>query len=329
MKISPMPASAGGTPGVDLGSVHVGSTASAAKLAVAKAIAQGQEPERKEEAPKPEQDPNIRRITMRTNASPEQYLPEPVEAAPVVETPISTVSDTIGQTNAAESTQPLSPQFAALAKERRALQVMKREIAEEKAKMGKPPEGEYLSKADLLANPLKIFEMGLTNDQLTNAILSDQSGFNPELQALKAELKALKEGVDKRFTTEAEVQEESALNQIANDMEALSKDGDAYELFRSRNGLERALNKIYSHYKKTGQVLDNKAVVDQVEDELLDEAIKLADFKKVKSRLAPEPVQPPQLQGKQMKTLTNRDGASVPLSPKARAMLAFHNQLRK
>lgn len=332
MKISPMPANAGGTPGTDLGNVHVGSTASTEKLAMAKAIAMGQEPERKEEKAEPEKDLSIRRITMRTKASPEQYLPEsePTEAIPAVETPTSTIADASGQTNAAESTQPLSPQFAALAKQRRALQVKERELAEREAKVGKPPEGEYISKAEIDANPLKLFEGGfISYEKLTEAVLSDQSGHNPEIKAVQAELKALKEGVDKRFASEAEIQEESALNQIANDIEAFSKEGDDYELFRARNGLERALNKIYSHYKKTGQVLDNKAVADQIETELLDEAVQLGNFKKVKSKLAPEPVQAPQLQGKQMKTLTNRDGSSVPLSRKARAMAAFHNQLRK
>jgi hypothetical protein len=260
------------------------------------------------------------------------------EAAIEVPTQESPKTDTDGQTNAAaESTQPLSPQFAALAKQRRALQVKEREIAEREAKLSKPPEGEYLSKADLLANPLKIFEAGLTYDQLTEAILANQSGITPELKALKEELKALKEGVDKRFISEAEAQEESALNQIANDMETLTKEGDAYELFaknyvgiKGKTGLERALTKIYSHYKKTGQVLDNKVVVEQVENELLDEAMKIAEFKKVKSKIAPEPVQtPPKSQGKQMKTLTNRDGASIPLDRKARAIAAMLGTLRK
>ena len=188
---------------------------------------------------------------MKTNASPDRFEVEvPSEAAP--ETPISTEIDTSGQTNAAvESTQPLSPQFAALAKERRALQVMKRELAEKEAQLSKPPEGDYIAKADLLANPLKIFEAGLTYDQLTEAILANQSGMSPELKALKDEIKALKEGVDSRFTTQEETQEMSALNQIADDIESLSKEGDDYELFRSRDGLKRALNKIYTHYKKT------------------------------------------------------------------------------
>lgn len=331
MKISAMPAGSGGTPGVDLGNINVGVTASADRLAAAKAMAQGIELETKEQDPI-ERARSIRRITMKTN-----YTTNRDDVAtPAAETPAeadtnSTALDTGGQTKeGVESQQPLSPQFAALAKERRALQVMKREIAEEKAKLSQPPEGDYVSKADLISNPLKIFDLGLTYDQLTEAILANQSGITPEIRALKEELKALKEGVDTKFVSQAEAQEESALNQIADDIEALSKEGDDYELFRERGGLQKALNKIYLHYKKTGQVLELKDVMNQIETNLLDDALKVGNIKKVKSKLAPEPVPTePQSQGKQMKTLTNRDGAGLPLDRRARAIAAMTGQLRK
>lgn len=326
MKVSAMPAGSAGSPGVDLGNIHLGVTASPERIAAAKAIASGQEIEETEKDTT--RDHNVRKITMRTNVSPNRFdAVEPVEAATD-----STTADVGGQTNVAvESTQPLSPQFAALAKQRRALQVKERELATREAKLGQPPEnsGDYLSKADLLANPLKIFDAGLTYDQLAEAILGSQSGNTPEIKALKEELKALKEGVDNKFQSQAEKQEESALMQIADDMESLSKEGDAYEMFRERKGLEKALNKVYSHYKKTGQVLDSKEVMNQIESQLLDEAIKLASYNKVKSKLAPAPVQPPQSEGKQMRTLTSRDGASIPLDRKARAIAAMNGTLRK
>lgn len=327
MKVSPMAAGSGGSPGVDIGNVNLGATASPEKLAAAKAVASGQEPQREEiERDERGRIQSVRKITMKTNASPLVYEPEAVEVAP--EVPDSTKLDAGGQTNAAvESTQPLSPQFAALAKQRRALQVKERELAEREAKVVQPPQGDYISKADLLANPLKIFESGLTYDQLTEAILSSQNGNSTDLNAIKDDLlKTLDERVEKRFVSQQEVQEEAALSAIADDMEALAKEGDTYELFRERNGLQRGLNKIYSHFKRTGQVLDIADVMNQVENELLDHYVKLAGHKKVLSKIAPPPVQQPQLQGKQMKTLTNRDGASIPLDRKARAMAAFHRK---
>lgn len=310
----------------------MGSAASPERLAAAKAIAMGQEIQETKQDPI-ERAQNVRKITMRTNRSPDHQEAVVEEAVTAPETGNSTISDESGQTTAAaESTQYLSPERAAIAKQRRALQVKERELAEREAKLTSTPEnlGDYLAKSDLLANPLKIFESGLTYDQLTEAILQNQSGVTPEIKALKEELKAIKDGVDKRFVSQAEAQEESALNRIADEMDSLSKDGDDYELFRERKGLERALNKVYSHYKKTGQVLDTKEVMNQVETQLLDEAVKFASINKVRSKIAPDPVQTtPQSQGRQMKTLTNRDGASIPLDRRTRAIAAMNGTLRK
>lgn len=345
MKMSLMPAGAGGSPGVDLGNINIGSTASAEKLAAAKAVAQGQEKPEGVDSPialavreelEREKALSVRKIRMKTNFSTNRdEIAQPEAAAPAAEGPVSTISDKDGQAQAAvESTQPLSPQFAALAKERRQLQVMKQELAKEReaiaaAKTENPSDA--ISKADLLANPLKIFELGLTYDQLTEAILANQSSVTPaEFKAMRDELKALKEGIDGRFTSQAQAQEEAALNSIADEVEALSKDGDTYELIRSRKAIGPVLDKIYKHYKKTGEVLDTRKVMDQVETQLLDQYMKLASIGKVKSKLAPQPpVQtPPQSQGNQMKTLTNRDGAAPVVGRRARAIAAFNGTQR-
>jgi len=336
MRISAMPT--GGNPGVDLGNVNIGSTASPDRLAAAKALAQGREAPDLHD-PQVERAQSIRRITMKTNFSTNRdestQETQPEVAAPAPEGPISTVSDEGGQAQAAvESTQPLSPQFAALAKERRQLQVMKQDLAKERealnaAKAEKPADA--ISKDELLANPLKIFDLGVTYDQLTEAILAQQNGVTPELKALKDEIKALKEGVDNRFTSQAQAQEESALNTIADEIEALSKDGDAYELIRSQKAIGPVLDKIYKHFKKTGEVLDTRSVMDQIENRLLETSLKFANIGKVKSKLMPAPAvqEQPQSQGRQMKTLTSRDGAAVPLDKRARAIAAMNGTLRK
>lgn len=317
MKISAMPAGAGGTPGTDLGNINIGSTSSASRLAAARAIAEGREVEQEEAVLDPTRASNVRKIKMRTNYSTDRD--EVLAPEPEVE---STISDQSGQTQAAvESTQPLSPQFAALAKQRRALQVKERELAEREAKATKAPEGEFVTKADLLANPLKIFDLGLTYDQLTEALLSNGSGNTLDIKALKDELR---KDMDDRLSSQAQTQEEAALNSIADEIESFSKEGEAYELIRERKALPAVLNHIYTHFKKTGQVLDTKSVMDNIENRLLDQQLKYLNIGKVKSKFAPEPqVQAPQSEGKQMKTLTNRDGASIPLSRRARAIAAM------
>lgn len=331
MKISAMPAGAGGNPGTNLGNIQLGQSASPERIAAAKAIAQGLEkPEEREEQPSLERLQSVRKITMRTNVSPNRFdnqLPE----AEALETPDSTIPDTEGQTNvAAESTQPLSPQLAALARQRRELQVMKKELDEQKAQMATPPEGEYVSKADILSNPLKIFDLGLTYDQLTEAILQSQSGVTPELKSLKEELKRVKEDVDKTLSERDSRQEESVLTIRLEEAERLAKEGDDFEMIRTEDAYDKVLNKIYTTYKKTGREPDLKTVMQDVENQLLEKNLRLARLNKIKSQMASELApQPPQSQGKQMRTLTARDGTSIPMDRKARAIAAMQGTLRK
>lgn len=331
MKISAMPAGAGGNPGTNLGNIQLGQSASPERIAAAKAIAQGLEkPEEKEEQPSLDRLQSVRKITMRTNVSPDRY-DQQIEPQAEVETPDSTIADMEGQTNAAvESTQPLSPQLAALARQRRALQVKEREITEREAKLATPPEGEYVSKADILSNPLKIFDLGLTYDQLTEAILQSQSGVNPELKSLKEELKRVKEDVDKTLSERDSRQEESVLTIRLEEAERLAKEGDDFEMIRTEDAYDKVLNKIYTTYKKTGREPDLKTVMQDVENQLLEKNLKLARLNKIKSQMASELAPPlPQSQGKQMRTLTSRDGSAIPMDRKARAIAAMNGTLRK
>ena len=330
MKTSqPYSASSGG-PGMDLNSTNLGQTASPEKLAAAKAIAAGED--RPVSAPDPQVDRlNIKKIVMKTNASTNRD--DAILADPE---PNSTISDDVGTTNAVtEDTKPLSPQFAALAKQRRALQVKERELAQREAQLktsSVPNADEYIAKADLLANPLKIFEAGLTYDQLTEAILANQSGINPEIQALKAEIKALKDGVDKNFVDRDASAEQQVLAEMRRQAEGLAKEGDDYEMVRETKSIPEVMDLIYRTYKSTGEVLDVPEALRLVEDELINESLKIANIKKVRSQLKPSETSVPlqkSPQDRQMRTLTNRDTARVPLSRKERAIAAMMGTLKK
>lgn len=343
MKISALPQGSGGTPGQALQGA-TGRTASPEKLAVAKAIAAGDKTIRVLQAETPI-DPqvkraqeSIRRIKMRTNASPERFtevLEAQSQVAPqATEQTQSAISDTTEQVNATvEATQPLSPQFAALAKQRRALQVKEREIADrEKALTAQPAnDGSTDVIARLKSDPLSVLqEHGVTYDQLTQAIIANQSGASPELQALKAEIKALKEGVDKNFTERDSAAEQQVLAEMRREAEQLAKEGDAFEMVRETQSLEDVMTLIHRTYKETGEVLDVSEAMQLVEDELINESLKIANIKKVQGRLtAPPASQPSQQQQRTMKTLTNRDTATVPMDRKARALAAALGTLRK
>ena len=105
MKISPVTQT-----GQNIGQAEVGRTANPLKMERARAIARGETPPEAQEQQRAEQ--NVRSIRMRTNHSTnrEEEVPE------------SIISESV-EPAAAEVTQPLSPQFAALARQKRALQL--------------------------------------------------------------------------------------------------------------------------------------------------------------------------------------------------------------
>jgi hypothetical protein len=245
--------------------------------------------------------------------------------------PESAITDDNGQANAEpEETRPLSPQFAALAKQRRALQVKERELAErEKAMTGQAQPG--LDMAQLKANPLSVLEQaGVTYDQLTEAILANQNGITPEIVALKnelkAEIKAIKDGVDGQ-NTQAEKQ---VLAEMQREATRLASAGDEYEMVRETRSIPDVMKLIERTYREQGEVLDVAEAMQLVEDELIKESMRIAQIKKVQSRLAPPPP-PPQPQNNQRptRTLTNRDTSRAVMSAKARAVAAFNGTLNK
>lgn len=325
MKISPL--SSGGHPGQTLGSVDVGRTADPVKLERARAIARGEKIS--EQAPPAEERTtrDIRKLKMRTNFStnredfPQELVPGALDPA----TELVSSTPEVVEAPAVEATQPLSPQFAALARQKRALQLEKAEF--EKSKAGFTDAQSLVERLKL--NPLSVLqENGVTYDQLTEAILGGQQG-NPEILELKAKIKALEEGVDSKFQSQEDRQEEAALTEMLDIAESLAKEGDTFELIRERDAYDQVLKLIHSTYKKTGRVLDVSEAMTTIENQLLSDAEKFAGLSKVRSRLSP-PVDPLQPQPKPaMRTLTARDTANPAMSRRARAIAAAMGTLRK
>jgi hypothetical protein len=330
------------------GSAVGGRTASPEKLAVAKAIAAGETPIRVAPTDVPE-DPyveamkrRVRTIKMRTNVSPDrdELLGE---TTPNVENPVATATDpaiappdTGGQVEpTVEATQPLSPQFAALAKQRRALQVKERELADREAALkSQPAQAGEDWVAKLKSQPLSVLkEHGVTYDQLTDAILAEQSGRDPEVALLKQEIQTLKEGLETKFTERDKQAEQQVLADMTREAEELVKTGDEYEMVRRSGSARKAIELIERTWRKTGEVLDVQEALALVEDKLITDALKLAEADKVRKRLlaaqTPQaPAQRPPAPERQMRTLTNRDNAAPVLSRRARALLAFRGQLK-
>lgn len=270
----------------------------------------------------------VRALKMNTNATPGRVEEIP-EVPPLTTTDVSI--DPASET--ADATQPLSPQFAALAKQRRALQVKEREIADrEKAlQASSTSQADAVPVARLKSDPLGVMlEAGVTYEQLTEAVLANQNGYNPEIAALKEELKALKGEMTKTFTDKEAQSEQAALNQMMREATQISAQGEDFELVRETGSLPQVRQLIERTYKETGEVLDVREALKLVEEELIKDSLKIASLKKIQGQFTQAPpVAQPLQQQRQMRTLTNRDTASVPLSRKARALAAFAGTLKQ
>lgn len=273
----------------------------------------------------------VRALKMNTNATPGKIE----EEIPPAELPISNPPNSSDPTQAAVGdSQPLSPQLAALARAKRALQVKEREIADrEKALLERSSnQAGAIDRARLKSDPLGVLqEAEVTYDQLTEAILAQQNGgYNPKVKELEEKLAALEAGFDKKLADRETQAEQQALAEMRREATQIMAQGDDFELVRETGGINHVMDLIERTYRKSGEVLDIREALKLVEAELVNDYSKLANLKKLQSQLAPQPVlQPPPQQQRQMRTLTNRDTAAAPLSKRARALAAFAGTLKK
>lgn len=277
---------------------------------------------------------NLQRIKMETNKSTNR-MEAPVEAteAPAEEPTEQSggISD-VGSEAAAEETKPLSPQFAALAKAKRALQVKERELRDLEAslKNQSAPQASGFSAEQIKQSPLAILEQaGVSYDDLTQAILQNPQGHSPELLALKAELKSLKEEFSNTLKERDAAIERDVLAEMRRETDRLVREGDAFEMIRETGSESDVVNLIHRIYKSEGTILGVEEAAMMVEEELLKEAEKIARIKKLQSRLTPaeaaEVEAEQQRAPQQMRTLTNRNSAGMSYSRRERAIRAFNN----
>jgi len=313
-----------------------GAAAPADRIARATAIANGQTPAPKgQETPKAQAPaPDMRSIKMKTNATTFRDVP-PQAPVPVAE---SNISDNSEQASPApEEIKPISPQIAAIARKQRALAEKEREIQAREQALSQDQNTKTDSdfRSRLKSDPLSVLqEEGVTYDQLTESILSQQNEQTPAMLKLQAELEALKQSLENQTKQQAErdeVARQQVIFEIKKEAESLIAQNDDFELVREMGKVPEVLRLIEENFKVTGEVLETDEALRLVEEELLKDSLAFTKYKKVQSRLVPtEPQrQPQQLQNNQvrtMRTITSRDGATRPSSPRERALAAFYGR---
>lgn len=248
--------------------------------------------------------------------------PEGTEAAPVEKT----------------GEDPLSPKLVELARRTRAqrqlelkLKAQEQALAQREAEIAKKAtdyETNYVPVEKLRNDLLGVLtQAGYNREQLVQALGSPQVGMEVEVRQLREELKALKqmsEQSQKQFQERDSQQYEQALNQIRMDAKALVDSDPSFETIKATNSheavaelIKKVFDEGYVDEEKgvnfpKGTILSVEQAAQKVEDYLLEEAIKMANLKKVKEKLSPPveeiPVETPKVdsQNKQgIKTLTN------------------------
>lgn len=204
---------------------------------------------------------------------------------------------------------------------------------------------EYIPKAklrDYTADTLE--EAGLDYDAVTQQFANRQPRnhrYESIIEKQQAQMQKMQERLDafEKNVTETQTQSyNAALKQIERDTQSLvSAEPETYELIKSTRSVKDVVDLIEATYKEEGRLMSVEEAAQEVEDYLADEAWKLAQTKKIKSRYSnssatnentgkqsPSPNQ----QQQPMKTLTNNVSSTRKLSARERALLAFEGKLK-
>lgn len=262
-------------------------------------------------------------------------LPDKAPPAPIAEQAV------------AADTDQLSPKFAQLARKEKQLRMQYSQMKTEEAAWKKSQDeqkAQYISKQQLKENPLALLqEAGHSTDELINLLLNGPKQVDPQLAQMQAEIQALKtqqEEATKKFEEKTTNDYQQAVNQIRNEAKLLTESDERFETIKETSSVEGVVALIEETFKETGIVMKVEEAAKQVEDYLVEEALKMARLKKVQSQLIPAAPTLPQKQSQarqqiptqQTKTLTNAatSTSTGPLTNRQRierAKLAFYGKL--
>lgn len=207
------------------------------------------------------------------------------------------------------------------AKKERALQKQRHELSQqrkaweaEQAQIKQKYESEYIPKSKLSEDPLStLLESGLTMEKLTELVLTGHNSQDPTVRALRSEIKAIKDQqLDAQRKQEEQVKQQydQAVNQIKNEVKSLVDSNPSYETIKQTGMQDAVLELITQTFESEGYLMDVEEAAKQVEDHLVDEAVKMASLNKVQTRLKPQPTPeeaaPEQNSQAGIKTLTNK-----------------------
>lgn len=278
------------------------------------------------------------------------------------ETPVEAQAAVEASKPEAKAEEPISSQYAQLARKERAMRQQAQDIkakelalkAREDAiaakEAPKPVDPQAAFKAKFDKDPLgAMAEMGYTWDQLTERALEapdpKETKLLQHISKLEARLEELAQGQEKTVKSFEQQQQDSykqAVSQIKMEAKKLVYTDPNFETIKAAGSVDDVVELIESTFKDgmggdhpPGTLLSVQEAAQLVEDYLVEEAVKLAKLKKIQDKI--KPVSAPAATAKPsaesstkqpqpVRTLTNAQTSSRPLSARERAILAFKGE---
>lgn len=200
----------------------------------------------------------------------------------------------------------------------------------------------YVPKERVKQDALSVLEeAGVSWDELTNQVVNRQptdprvNAHISRLEAQIAKLEKANETSAKTYQDQQAAQYQAALKQIRTDAKQLVYTDPEFETVKAMNAVKDVVDLIEETYKKDGVVLSVEEAAKEVENYLVEEAMKITQIDKIKKRMAaanasqPKPEEKTQsTQQSQMKTLTNATSSTRPLTSRERAIAAAEGRLK-
>ncbi len=201
---------------------------------------------------------------------------------------------------APQETQALSPQYAALAKKERSLRAEIQKFKSEREAWTNEQKQttdkyktDYVPKDRIKNEAIGVLiENGFSLDQIAKMTLEYNSNQDPRYSQLMAridELEGKTKTIDSRISDDQTKAYEQALSQMRNEAKILIDSDPAYETVKTTGNVETIVQHIKRTYEEDGVLLSVEEAAKEVEDLLVEQALKLANVSKVKQRLQPTP----------------------------------------
>jgi hypothetical protein len=263
-----------------------------------------------------------------------------------------TSGDEVTQAPAKTEENPLSSQYANLARKEKALraQISQFKAEQERFKLEqsnvKAPsfdESKYVPRDRIKSEYMEVLaEEGVSYDDIYQRALSQsQIQTDPAVKAaiaeLRAETKAAKDAAaatQKAYEDSQKQSYQQALNQIRNEVKQLAYASPEFEMIKATNSTSDVVELIEQTFQKDGVLLTVEEACKSVEEYLLEEATKLSKIKKLQQRLSqPAPAQAGATQAMNQKqpqqtTLSNSMTSTKPMKARERAIAAMEGRLK-